>query len=183
MALNPMHLSKTAEHGTPGDIAAAARLVLGDIDLDPASCAVANRVIRAKQFYTKETDGLLQNWIGTVWLNPPGDKSGILVKKFWSKLVRAWSSKQVTAAIYLGFNLAQLQQLQKSGVGGPLAWKFPLCVPEKRLCFTDLSTGVVKEQPTQSNFITYLPSSLDGEKLFAKHFSQFGEVSGLHDLL
>lgn len=43
----------------------------GDIDLDPASCAHANALVRAKEIYTKASNGLLHPWRGRVWLNPP----------------------------------------------------------------------------------------------------------------
>jgi hypothetical protein len=33
------------------------REVLGEIDLDPASCADANKIVRAKQFFTQEDNG------------------------------------------------------------------------------------------------------------------------------
>jgi hypothetical protein len=172
-----MHLSKTAEHGTPVEIIAGAHLVLEGIDLDPASSVLANEVVRADTFYDQQMDGLVQPWKGTVWLNPPGDKSGTLVKKFWNKLVRSWACRDVPAALYLGFSISQLQQLQNTEVGGPLKWEFPLCIPRKRLCFTDLLTGEIKTQPTHCNFIAYLPSADQaGTDRFVDVFSQFGDV-------
>jgi hypothetical protein len=38
----------------------------GKIALDPASCAEANRRVRAKQFYTLELNGLTRDWKGSV---------------------------------------------------------------------------------------------------------------------
>lgn len=43
----------------------------GTIDLDPASHAVANSVIKAQRIFTIADDGLQQTWDGKVWLNPP----------------------------------------------------------------------------------------------------------------
>ena len=58
---------------TPPEIVEAARSVLGEIDLDPSSCELANTVIKAKQYYDKAADGLQFPWAGTVWMNPPYD--------------------------------------------------------------------------------------------------------------
>ena len=49
---------------TPGDIIERARAVLGEIDLDPASNAHAQKTVRAKRFYTKDDDGLSKPWSG-----------------------------------------------------------------------------------------------------------------------
>ncbi len=56
---------------TPPEIIRA----LGDFDLDP--CApVAPRVWEmAQRHYTIEDDGLLQDWQGRVWMNPPYERN------------------------------------------------------------------------------------------------------------
>ena len=56
---------------TPPPVVAAARPVMGGIDLDPASCAEANRVVRADTFWTATDSPLARDWFGRVWLNPP----------------------------------------------------------------------------------------------------------------
>lgn len=56
---------------TPGYVIEAARRTMGGIDLDPASCEEANRVVKAERFYTIAQDGLLLPWEGRLWLNPP----------------------------------------------------------------------------------------------------------------
>jgi len=56
---------------TPPKLIEAARLAMGDIDLDPASSDIANKVVAAKRFYTLAENGLAMPWFGRVWLNPP----------------------------------------------------------------------------------------------------------------
>jgi hypothetical protein len=55
---------------TPDFILDAIRAVMGEIDVDPASCEVAQRRIQAKTFYTRENSGLENDWVGRVYLNP-----------------------------------------------------------------------------------------------------------------
>jgi hypothetical protein len=43
---------------TPGDYIEKARRVLGVIDIDPASCAEAQQVVKAGCFFSKNDDGL-----------------------------------------------------------------------------------------------------------------------------
>ena len=56
---------------TPPRIIELARSAMGDIDLDPASCATANIIVGATRYFTAVENGLNQEWSGKVWLNPP----------------------------------------------------------------------------------------------------------------
>lgn len=56
---------------TPPEYTHAARECMGAINLNPASCEIANRTVRATTYYTIEDDGLTKPWYGRVWLNPP----------------------------------------------------------------------------------------------------------------
>lgn len=58
----------------------------GVIDLDPASHAIANKVVRATEFFTLATDGLSKEWKGNVWLNPPFSEWSRWVNKFFREL-------------------------------------------------------------------------------------------------
>src|SRR6266700_2089374 len=63
--------SNSTEWYTPRKYVDAAREVMGSIDCDPASNDLANEIVQAKTYYTKETDGYNKRWHGNVWLNPP----------------------------------------------------------------------------------------------------------------
>lgn len=54
---------------------------LGDFDIDP--CSPINRPWpTAKQHYTVNDDGLIQEWQGRVWCNPPyGNQTGVWMDK------------------------------------------------------------------------------------------------------
>ena len=80
----------------------AARQVLGGIDLDPASNATAQKVVRATKYYSlteRNEDGLELPWAGRVWLNPPYSRG--LIDKFAAKLLHEYGAGRVTAAIML----------------------------------------------------------------------------------
>jgi phage N-6-adenine-methyltransferase len=93
------HNSGEVEWYTPEQWIAMAREVMGGIDLDPASSAVANNVVQAAQYYTKDDDGLSQPWAGRVFLNPPYSQP--LIAKFIGALVDNWKAGNLAAAILL----------------------------------------------------------------------------------
>lgn len=62
---------------TPMNIAALAREALGGvIDLDPCSCLEANKRVEAIYFYSEKSNGLIRNWEGNIYLNPPYESAG-----------------------------------------------------------------------------------------------------------
>jgi ParB family chromosome partitioning protein len=64
--------SKTPEWYTPSKYVEAARQVLGEIELDAASCELANKWVKADKYFSIEDNSLWQMWQAkTVWLNPP----------------------------------------------------------------------------------------------------------------
>lgn len=67
--------SGKTEYGTPREFVDAARMVMGSIELDPASSPEFNMTVGADRFFTKEEDGLKQVWRAkTVWMNHPFHK-------------------------------------------------------------------------------------------------------------
>jgi hypothetical protein len=86
---------------TPAEYIESGRSVMGGIDRDPASSAEANKVVRARRFFTKENDGLAQSWSGRIWMNPP--YSHALIERFCGKLVEEYLDGGVTQAITLTY--------------------------------------------------------------------------------
>lgn len=93
------HNSGNNEWYTPAEYIEAARRVMGGIDLDPASSAIANEVVNAGNFYTAEDNGLQYPWFGCVWMNPP--YSSDLVSEFADKMAWEYQQGNVTEAIVL----------------------------------------------------------------------------------
>lgn len=87
---------------TPAKYIEMARQVMGDIDLDPATSEIAQEHIEAGAFFTKQDDGLAQDWFGRVWLNPPYTQPEIA--HFVKKLVSEIRADRVAEAIMLTHN-------------------------------------------------------------------------------
>ena len=92
------------EWNTPEALLLVAREAMDGIDLDPASNSIAQSRVRAREFYTKEEDGLTQPWRGRIYLNPPYTSG--LVDKFADKLIAEYVAGNVTEAVWLTNNSA-----------------------------------------------------------------------------
>jgi DNA N-6-adenine-methyltransferase (Dam) len=149
------------ERFTPPQYIEAARLVLGEIDLDPASCAMAQKIVRAKKFYTIETDGLKQDWCGNVWLNGPFHRE--LLPAFVNKLVAEIDAGRVTQAIQLTNNCTETDWF-----GIAMRACSSMCFKEGRICFL---------QP-QGNEIVPMGSPTQGQVFFyyGKNPERFDDV-------
>ncbi|MBQ3444328.1 MAG: DUF3102 domain-containing protein [Selenomonadaceae bacterium] len=117
---------------TPAEYIEAARRVMKGIDLDPASCAIANEVVRADKFFSLEEDGLKQDWRGRIWLNPPYSRE--LISKFVDKLLASdfeaaivltdaatetsWFSKLAQKAAVICFATRRIKFLRPDGSPG-----------------------------------------------------------------
>ena len=87
---------------TPPQYIAAARTVMGGIDLDPATHPEAQATVQADAFFTQDDDGLSKDWWGRVWLNPPYAQP--LIEQFVTKLVAEVEAGCVDQAILLTHN-------------------------------------------------------------------------------
>lgn len=165
-----IHQSKSNEWYTPSEYIEAARLVMGGIDFDPASCKLANRTVKANRYYTKYEDALsllYGTWYAnSVWLNPPyGKTNGVSNQALWSaKLIDQYHRGNVSQAILL----------VNAAIGtswfNPL-FEYPICFPEKRIRF--INKDGEQSSPTNGNAFVYLGDNLDK---FVEIFSQFGTV-------
>lgn len=173
------HSAVTVEHYTPIEYIEAARETMGSITLDPATTKHVNEErVKASYFHTEETNGLAKEWIGNVFLNPPGGrvgrKSGAAV--WWDKLVEEYLADRVKQAIFLGFSIEIMATSQDSKMW---AGQFPFCIPRNRIEFVNeqFEKGT---SPTHSNVVVFLPprrSNIEQVERFENNFSQFGKVA------
>jgi hypothetical protein len=160
------HVGKNSgenEWYTPERFIEAARLTMGQIDLDPASSERANKTVKAGVIYTIDDDGLAQDWFGNVWMNPPYAQP--LMTQFAEKLIS--ELPELCTAIVLVNNATETKWFQLMAKQAPA-----LCFPEARIKFID-KEGKESGSPLQGQTFLYFGSSVDR---FKKNFSQFGFV-------
>jgi len=151
---------------TPRHVIEAARTVLGDIDLDPASCVTAQEVVQAGTFYTKEQDGLSLPWFGRVWLNPPFSSPAL--RLFSTRAMDAYERNEVQAVVLLmichvDLGVGWLQRLISMAPVAATHGRVGFWNPEK-------ATAVA---PMRGTLVFYLGPNL---ALFHDVFSAFGVV-------
>lgn len=165
---NHQHINTSSnnEWYTPAQFVDAARQLMGQIDLDPASNTLANQTIQASKYFDLQMNGLAQPWKGKVWLNPPyGKEEGDSNQARWSrKLIEHYQAGDIPEAVLL------INAVPGNSWFAPL-WDFPICFPKKRIRF---NSETEKAAPTHSNALIYL-----GQQTFRfwKLFSQFGPIA------
>jgi phage N-6-adenine-methyltransferase len=147
---------------TPAEYIEAARTVLGTIDLDPASCDMAQEVVRAKRYFTAKTDGLKQDWRGSVWLNPPYSRG--CLSPFVSKLCLEYNSGRVASAIMLTHNYTDTKWWHEAAESAAA-----MCFPRGRVKFYK-PEGEIGAPPDGQTFFYFG----NYPEWFAKAFRQFG---------
>ena len=151
---------------TPPEFIEMARMVLGEIDLDPASNALAQTWIKAGRHFTVEDDGLAQAWEGKVWCNPP---YGRQVNKWLEKAIASYESGDVEAAILLlnRTGAAWYRQLKKKVNA--------VCEVDTRIAFLD-ANGHKQSSPRYYNNFLYLGKDVER---FKQVFQVVGDVTEL----
>lgn len=130
MGMSVQHAKASAEWYTPAPIVEASRQALGGvIDLDPATCELAQERVRALTFGTLERPATLEEWAAarTVFMNPPTPP-----RAWWEEL-SAWfgSGGDGRGAVYIAYSLEQLQQSHGWTFGGMLVHR--VLIPAKRI--------------------------------------------------
>jgi ParB-like chromosome segregation protein Spo0J len=158
------HNSGDNEWYTPAPLIKAAREAMGGIDVDPASCPLANETVEAAKYYTAEDDGLTRPWVGRVWLNPPYAQP--LIRQFCEGLVKRYQEGEVRAACVLVNNGTETAWGQAL-----LSHAAAVCFPKSRIKF--YSPEGTKSSPLQGQLVAYFG---DDAERFAKAFAELGEV-------
>jgi len=164
--LNRPHVSNNSgnnEWYTPAEFCDSAHVVMGGIDLDPASCKVANKQVRAKKFLTSEQNALAKEWSGRVWLNPPYGQP--LIAEFAKKFVDEWQSGRIDQAIVLVNNATETAWFQLLA-----AEALVMCFKGGRIKFLD-ATGTPANTPLQGQVFLYFGSEPSD---FVTEFAKYG---------
>lgn len=149
---------------TPQEYLEAARAALGGIDLDPATSETAQAKVKAANIFTKETDGLKQEWHGKVWLNPPYAQP--FIAEFVSKLVAEKTDGHVESAILLTHNYTDTAWFHEAA-----SIADAICFTRGRVKFYDASGATAA--PTQGQAFTYYGADTES---FHREFSRFGLI-------
>ncbi len=152
------------ESYTPAKYIEAARQVMGGIDLDPASNMHAQKTVKATDWYDEDENGLLQEWKGRVFLNPP--YAYPTVGHFIEKLCAEFRAGSVTAAVLLTNNNTDTK------------WWHLAATVSAGVCFTAGRINFYKEdgsitQPTNGQTFFY----------FGNDQAVFADVFGEHGLI
>jgi hypothetical protein len=150
------------ERYTPAKYIELARKVLGEIDLDPASCVAAQRIVKAKEYFTTRENGLVREWHGRVWLNPPYHRE--LGPQFVAKLIAERVAGRVTAAVMLTNNCTDTEWF-----GDAVRASDGLSFTRGRINFLIEDGSTVL--PTQGQAFFYFGDQLS---VFDRHFGTVG---------
>lgn len=155
-AVRKPHVSRNSgnnEWYTPERFIEAARLAMGGIDLDPASCEVANRTVKAAKFYTKEDNGLTKDWHGKVWMNPPYAQP--LCTLFTSRVAEMYEAGEIEQACVLVNNGTETRWFHRM-----MASASSVCFPRGRVRFLDFEGNPIGA-PLQGQAVVYFGERTD----------------------
>jgi hypothetical protein len=111
---NLLHQSLTPERYTPPEVAQALHRLYPGGFFDYASCDLANRVMGAFGYFSKDDDTLARPLtLGPgrepvdAFCNPPGGKLGnqSLQRLFWNRLHAGYRAGEIRSMVFLNFNL------------------------------------------------------------------------------
>jgi ParB family chromosome partitioning protein len=150
---------------TPERYIEAALEVMGSIDLDPASCELANRTVKAIEIFTEQDNGLTKAWGGNVWMNPPYAQP--LIAQFAEKITASVESGSVKQSCVLVNNATETAWFQRM-----MEKASAVCFPAGRVRFLDQDGK--PGAPLQGQAIIYFGNHLAE---FEQAFSPLGFVT------
>lgn len=151
--------SKSGEWQTPPWLVEKCRAALGGyITLDAAT---DENNVKAMHTITAEDDALdgvgswamwcergmaLSDPTRTLFLNPPGEKTGKLIRRFWER----WDAESANfyASVWVDFNLDHLRFIKRQPADC-------LIIPRKRMAFVDPLTGKERTGAQIGGFILF----------------------------
>jgi hypothetical protein len=135
---------------------------MGIIDLDPASCSIANATVKATKYYSMEDNGLNKAWSGHVWMNPP--YCSALIGLFADKLIKHYAEGDIEEAIVLVNNATETAWFNRF-----VSSSSAIVFPRKRIRYETAhgKAGV----PLQGQAILYFGTQSDK---FLNIFTMFG---------
>ena len=140
------HNSGQNEWYTPAEWIGLARRVMGGIDCDPASCALANETVQAARFYSAQDDGRDKQWGKRVWMNPPYAQP--LIADFCEQMAARVESGEVVEAMVLVNNGTETAWFQRL-----LSQASAVCFPKSRIRF--FSPDGMQGAPLQGQAVIY----------------------------
>ena len=151
---------------TPQKYIDSAKVIMGEIDLDPASSKIANDRIKAKKYYSARDNGLSKKWTGKVWMNPPYSQPHIV--DFCTKLLDELKTGHCKEAIVLVNNATDTKWFQSMAVKS-----IAICFIKGRVSFWSPDKIA---QPLQGQAILYFGGN---GKRFREEFSKYGFIGSL----
>lgn len=144
MAVSAQHSKSSGEWYTPAPIVDAAREALGGvIDLDPATCVLAQERVKARVIGTMKHPATIDAWRNarTVFLNPPTPP-----RNWWDMLSVWFDDSEAgvgrTRAVYVAYSIEQIQQSHR--------WHSPMLshrviIPERRIAYDQTREAAIEK--------------------------------------
>ena len=179
---------------TNRDLIDSAHLLMGRIDLDPASSKKANEYVGARDFFAPQDDGLNdQQWYGRVYVFPPRNTyfwdrkndcwtptrgmSPSLTSghaAWWRTLKKKWLAREIKEAVFFT-NFADTIMYNQD------MFDFPVCIMKSRptLLRHYFDDGRVERKRTGTSIIVYLQSMdniEEGTQNFIDIYSEKGRI-------
>ncbi len=159
---------KTNNWYTPALYIDAVQEVFGTIDLDVASCAFANEIVKATRYYTEEENALLLPWTKKVFCNPPYGRTATkesLLRLFVGRLLQQYRAGICTEAILL------------IPVNTATKWFVPLLGNFRSVSQSDGSASITRQAPQmECRFLPVLSTLGRMKNALSRCFASSGQL-------